>query len=253
MTPTEASDLLTRCAAFDNRGASAAAAIAWASALKDVPLDEDAFAAVDRYYGTTVTKAGEKLWIQPHNVRAHRLAIRKERLGETLPAYEPVQGETGSEFIRRRRAQLDAVATGRAVGRPVGQLTGPPHPSVALKLEGAFRGRISLEADPEPAPSLADEVRRAGPLGIVCPKCNAAIGRPCHRSTSSDKQPIGKPRATPHADRETAASGQYVPTAEERRQQEERQREASRRALERLQAEPASPDPETTDIEGEAS
>lgn len=39
MTPTEASDLLTRCAAFDNRGASAAAAIAWASALKDVPLE----------------------------------------------------------------------------------------------------------------------------------------------------------------------------------------------------------------------
>lgn len=252
MTPAEASDLLTRAAAFDNRQPSAASAIAWASSLKDVPLDADAFDAVDRFYGTPAGKPGERLWIQPHNVRAHRLAIRKERLGETLPAYEPVAGETGSEFIRRRRAQLDAVATGRVVGRPVGQLTGPPHPSVALKLEGAFRGRISLEDEPQ-APSLADEVRRAGPLGIVCPKCNAAIGRPCHRSTSSEKQPIGKPRATPHADRETAASGQYVPTADERRQQEERQREASRRALERLQADSASPDTETTDLEGEAS
>lgn len=250
MTPAEASDLLTRAAAFDNRQPSAASAIAWASSLKDVPLDADAFAAVDRFYGTPAGKPGERLWIQPHNVRAHRLAIRKERLGETLPAYEPVQGETGSEFIRRRRAQLDAVATGRTVGRPVGQLTGPPHPSVALKLEGAFRGRISLEGEPEPAPSLADEVRRAGPLGIVCPKCGAAIGRPCHRSTSSEKQPIGKPRATPHADREAAASGQRVPTAEERRQQEERQREASRRALERLQSEPEVHDTET---EGEAS
>lgn len=247
MTPAEASDLLTRCAAFDNRQPSAAAAIAWSSALKDVPLDADAFAAVDRFYGSTPTKAGEKLWIQPHNVRAQRLAIRKERLGETLPAYEPVLGETGSEFIRRRRAQLDAVATGRAIGKPVGQLKGPPHPSVALELEGAFRGRISLEDEPE-APSLASEVRRAGPLGIVCPKCNAAIGRPCHRSTSSEKQPIGKPRATPHADREAAASGQRVPTAEERRQAEERQREASRRHLARMDAEPETPEPE-----GEAS
>ena len=252
MTPAEASDLLTRCAAFDNRQPSAAAAIAWASSLKDVPLDADAFAAVDRFYGSTPTKTGEKLWIQPHNVRAQRLAIRKERLGETLPAYEPVLGETGSEFIRRRRAQLDAVATGRAVGKPVGQLTGPPHPSVARELEGAFRGRISLEGE-EPAPSLANEVRRAGPLGIVCPKCGAAIGRPCHRSTSSEKQPIGKPRATPHSDRAAAATGQHVPSAEERRQQEERQREASRRALERLQAEPEIHDAEVVEPEGEAS
>ncbi|MFD5419440.1 hypothetical protein ACFWJT_15625 [Streptomyces sp. NPDC127069] len=249
MTPTEASDLLTRCAAFDNRGASAAAAIAWASALKDVPLDDDAFAAVDRYYGTTQAKPGERLWIQPHNVRAHRLAIRKERLGETLPAYEPpLEGETGAEFIRRRRAQLEAVATGRATGRPVGALTGPPHPSVVRALEGIGRA----VPDPEAAAAadaarLADEVRRSGPLGIACPQCSAAIGRPCKRPSSSDKQPIGKPRATPHSARIDAARGVPAVSAEQRAEEERRQREASARHLARIAEE------QQADVESEAS
>ena len=50
MKRSEASDLLTRCAGFDNRQPSASAAEAWASALRDIPLDADAFAAVDRFY-----------------------------------------------------------------------------------------------------------------------------------------------------------------------------------------------------------
>lgn len=236
MTPAEASDLLTRCAAFDNRQPSAASAIAWASSLKDVPLDDDAFAAVDRFYGTPAGKPGERLWIQPHNVRAHRLAIRKERLGETLPAYEPpIEGETGAEFIRRRRAQLDAVASGKATGQPVGALTGPPHPSVIPALAGAGW----TVPDPEAAAAadaarLADEVRRSGPLGIVCPQCNAAIGRPCKRPSSSNKQPIGKPRATPHTARIDAAKGVPILSPEQRAAEERRQREASARHLARL-------------------
>lgn len=260
MTPAEASDLLTRCASFDNRQPSAAAAIAWASSLKDVPLDADAFLAVDRFYGITEAKPGERLWIQPHNVRSHRLAIRKERLGETLPAYEPPpEGETGAEFIRRRRAQLDAVASGQSIGQPVGQLKGDPHPRFLLELEARFPQQpFRTVPDPEAeaaadAARLADEVRRSGPLGVVCPQCNAAIGRPCKRPSSSDKQPIGKPRATPHSVRIDAAAGKPLPDAEQRAAEQRRQQEASARHLAREQAEADIPDAEIVEPEGETA
>ena len=52
MNPTEAAELLGHAAAFDNRNPSAAAAVAWASALHDIPLDNDAKAAVAAYYTT---------------------------------------------------------------------------------------------------------------------------------------------------------------------------------------------------------
>jgi hypothetical protein len=79
MTPDEAIQLLAHAAAFDNRKPSAVAAKAWAAALHDVPLDEDALAAVARYYGLSTTTDDGPRWIQPHHVRAHRLALRDER------------------------------------------------------------------------------------------------------------------------------------------------------------------------------
>ncbi|MGW7597286.1 zinc finger domain-containing protein [Streptomyces antimycoticus] len=225
MNRSEAAQLLARCAAFDNRTVGKADATAWAAALRDVPLDDDAFDAVARFYGTPSEKPGERLWIQPHNVKAHRLAIRKERLGTTLPAYEPPSElETGSDFISRRRAQLEAVATGRMPGAPVGELTGGPHPSVAERLSGllALVGREVPAEDPEVA-----EVRRPGPLGVKCPKCSAPIGRPC-------RTPGGKERA-PHPARGKPPSD---PEAEQREM--ERRREASRRHLARLENQPTT-------------
>lgn len=120
MKKSEAAKLLGHAAAFDNRTVGEVDATAWASALHDVPFDDDATAAVARYYGTPPERPGERLWIQPHHVKSHRLAIRQERLGTTLPGYvAPAELETGAEFIARRKQQIDAVASGLAPARPV--------------------------------------------------------------------------------------------------------------------------------------
>ncbi|MGY0062780.1 zinc finger domain-containing protein [Streptomyces sp. LZ34] len=245
MNPSEAAQLLAHCAAFDNRTVGKADSRAWAAALHDVPLDADALAAVARFYGTPTDKPGERLWIQPHNVRAHRFAIRKERLGETLPAYEPPPGlETGAEFIARRRAQLDAVATGRIPTTPVGELTGGPAPEVARKLAGIGRrvaavtpeelaAEIALEEGEEPVTPEVEQVRRPGPLGVVCPACHAAIGRPCKVGVPGD---LRRPRVLkrPHAARARVATG--GPAELESPEVIERRRAASLARLEQIAA-----------------
>lgn len=248
MTPDEAQQLLAACAAFDNRQPSQVAKRAWAMALRDIPLDQDAFDAVARFYGTPPKKEGERLWIQPHDVRSVRKTIRSERLEDFV--YQPKADETGAEFIARLRGQQNAVASGQvpADRTRIALEGGPTTRDVYELVQGVGR---HVPGDDEQA--VISTVRRAGPLGIVCPKCEAAIGRPCHGAGGSEKQPLGKPRRTPHSDRTAAASGRYVPTADERRQQEERQREASRRALARLRADQDIPDAEVVDAEGEAS
>lgn len=230
MNRSEASDLLTRCSGFDNRQPSAAAAEAWASALHDVPLDADAFAAVDRYYGTPPKDPNQRLWIQPHDVRRIRRTIRSERLENFQ--YTPVGDETPAEFLARYRGQLDAIASGRVApptDRPA--LTGGPHRDVVKELAGV--GRTVPDSDDE---ALIETVRRAGPLGVRCPACDAAVGHPCKTPGSSSKQPIGKPRSKPHTARIRAASGEPEITPEQRAAEEERRREASRLAVARMEA-----------------
>lgn len=241
MNRSEASDLLTRCSGFDNRQPSAAAAEAWASALHDVPLDADAFAAVDRYYGTPPKDPNQRLWIQPHDVRRIRRTIRSERLENFQ--YTPVGDETPAEFLARYRGQLDAIASGRVApptDRPA--LTGGPHRDVVKELAGV--GRTVPDSDDE---ALIETVRRAGPLGVRCPACDAAVGHPCKTPGSSSKQPIGKPRSKPHTARIRAASGEPEITPEQRAAEEERRREASRLAVARMEADGEIHDAEIVD------
>ncbi|MFE2850627.1 hypothetical protein ACFXJO_05765 [Streptomyces lavendulae] len=248
MNRSEAALLLGHCAAFDNRTVGRVDAEAWAAALHDIPYDPDATAAVARFYGESPKDPGQRLWIQPHDVRRIRRSIRSERLEDFV--YQPVPDETPREYLARLRGQQNAVASGQApASRTRIALEGGPSTRDVFELVQGV-GRQVPGSDEE---AVIATVRRAGPLGIVCPKCEAAIGRPCHGAGGSEKQPLGKPRRTPHSDRTAAASGQHVPTAEERRQAEERQREASRRALERLQTEPEIHDIEIVDPEGDAA
>lgn len=240
MTPSEASDLLTRCMAFDNRQPSAVASKAWAKALHDVPLDDDAFSAVDRYYGSSVAKSGERLWIMPADVRAGRLALRRERLGDTLPAYPlPAGDETGRQFVLRRRAHLEAVASGKVPGEPIGQLEGGPAPKVIRRMrELGWAGRPvdpldedTVAAEGGEVPD-ADAVRRAGPLGIDCPKCLVPIGRPCRRGV------LGKERRRLHLERinaQRAALGLPPQEPADSDEEIERRKAASAAALAALQ------------------
>lgn len=232
MNPREAAELLGHAAAFDNRKPSVAAAAAWASALHDIPLDADAKAAVAVYYTTPPRDPEAKLWILPHHVRSLRAKIRSARLENFQ--YEPVGDETTSEFIARYRGQVQAIASGRIPGptnRPA--LEGGPAKEFVQELEarGWDVGRDVPDTDED---ALVDAVRRSGPLGVQCPACGAAIGRPCKTPGGTEKQPMGKPRIQPHSARLRTARGQSEQTPEQRAAEEQRIRDASRRALERL-------------------
>ena len=242
MNKKEAAALLGHCAAFDNRKPSEAAAMAWAAALHDVPLDQDARAAVAAYYSTPPKDPDARLWILPHHVRTLRSKIRSARLENFQ--YTPIGDETVGEYLARYRGQVQAIASGHVApptGRPA--LEGGPSASFMRQLEdrGWQGNRQVPDADEE---SLADTVRRAGPLGIECPACSAAIGHPCHTGRATAKFPLGKPMPKPHAARLREVSGEAQPTAEQRAAQEQRIRDMSARALARQRAEENIPDAE---------
>lgn len=205
MTPDDAARLLAACAAFDNRQPSEIAKQAWAAALRDLPLDDDTFEAVARYYSAPA-QPGEtgRRWLEPHHVRTWRTKIRNERLGTTIPAYEPpAELETGHDFVSRRRAQLTAIADGRLTPIPVQQLTGGPHPRVARQL-----ATVGHNIPDEDTPYMPADFREqigltphAPELAIPCPKdgCRAHARQPC-------KTPHGRRRTEAHQARKDAAT-----------------------------------------------
>lgn len=219
MNRSEAALLLGHCAAFDNRTVGEADATAWASALHDMPYDNDARAAVASFYGTAPKDPSQRLWIQPHNVRTFRTKIRNARLENFQ--YEPHPDETVAEYLVRYQGQVQAIASGRLAA-----------PSGRREIEGGADGFMrELEArglhfgagpaDEETTETdLVDTVRRSGPLGVECPSCLAAIGRPCKSPGVSEKQPMGKSRLSPHHARVRAANGETELAAAERLEQE---------------------------------
>ncbi|MFE6482421.1 hypothetical protein ACFVGN_05700 [Streptomyces sp. NPDC057757] len=78
-------------------------------------------------------------------------------------------------------------------------------------------------------------VRRPGPVGITCPQCRAAIGRPCKAPAVDGRAPRER---EPHAARKAAAAGGPVVDRASARADEERRRSGYLLALERMQ-EPA--------------
>lgn len=197
MNTNEAVRLLMHAAAFDNRQPSTAAAEAWASALHDVPFDQDGLNAVARFYGTPPKDPSERLWIQPHNVRSIRSKIRAERLENFQ--YEPIEGETTGQYLANLRRQVAGVASGIVLAPSTAPaLTGGPHRNVAAILGGVG------QTVPEDADEESKETR--GPLGIICPKCSAPIGRPC-------KSPFrGRAIHPPHPVRRRVAAGEPAST-----------------------------------------
>jgi hypothetical protein len=251
MNADEAAELLGHCSGFDNRQPSIVAAKSWASALYDIPLDNDTKAAVAAYYTTPPQNPNERLWILPHHVRTLRSKIRSARLENFQ--YEPRPDETTAEYLARYRGQVQAIASGRFPA-PTGrlQLEGGPHPNTQAGLEarGWQGGRAVPDEDVTiPQPRLADTVRRPGPLGVECPACSAELGRPCKGPVATAKHPLGKPLAKPHTARIRVAAGEAAPDPARQAAEEDRIREASRRALQRLAEEQAIPDAEIVEAE----
>jgi hypothetical protein len=252
MNPREAAELLGHCAAFDNRKPSQGAALAWAAALHDVPLDADAKAAVASYYTTAPKDPDGKLWILPHHVRTLRSKLRSARLENFQ--YEPIADETPAEFLARYKGQVQAIASGR-VAAPSGQpaLEGGPSRQFMAELEArGWEGNRTVDGDERILEAeVVDSVRRSGPLGIECPACQAAIGRPCKAPGASEKQPMGKPRLKPHTARLRAASGEQELTAAQMAEQEQAIRLRSAAYLAREADD--IPDAEIVDNEAAAS
>lgn len=232
MNEKEAAKLLGYCAAFDNRKPSTAAAIAWSSALHDVPLDADCKAAVDAYYTTPPKDPDAKLWILPHNVRTLRSKLRDKRLENFQ--YEPIAGESTAEYLARYRGQVRAIASGQVPAPTERPMLKGGADRFVRELEARGWQGLGPEAKGKDASSseLIDTVRRSGPLGIVCPTCRAAIGRPCKTPGATEKQ-LGKPRSKPHNARLRAVSGRPDASPEQRAAEEQRVREASARHLAR--------------------
>lgn len=218
MNSTEAVRLLMHAAAFDNRQPSEAAAQAWAASLRDVPADDDAFAAIARYYGTPPTRPGERLWILPADLRSHRQAIRNERLHGFQ--YQPQPGDDDPRtYLANYRAQREAVAAGQQPAAPdTRQLAGNPHPTVARALADVGR--------PVPTKDEPEQPQRRGPLGVRCPTCTAPIGRPCRTPGTTCGRGRERP---PHSARTRAARGLPPPDPDATRAEEQRRRAASRR------------------------
>lgn len=199
MNSSEAGRLLMHAAAFDNRQPSATAAEAWAAALHDLPFDQDCLAAVARYYGTAT---GDRLWIQPRDVRTGRAAIRAERLDGF--EYEPQPGDDNpAVYLRNLRQQRAAVAGGHR----------PATVRLALPL-GQTIEEDALKAIGRKVPKT-DQTTVANPLSVACPQCRARLGQYCKRA--------GHVQLTPHAARVRVANGEpaYDPAdqqaADERR------------------------------------
>jgi hypothetical protein len=215
-----------------------------------VPLDNDAKAAVAVYYTTPPKDPDARLWILPHHVRTLRSQLRSKRLENFQ--YEPVDGETTAEYLARLRGQVQAIASGRTEA-PTGRLAleGGPHRAFVEELE-AREYTVGRDVPDSDEQAVVDSVRRAGPLGVICPACSAAIGRPCKTPGGSSKQPLGKPRLKPHSARLRAVMGAGELNAEQRAAEEERRRAASRQALARMEAEGEIFDAEIVE-DGEAS
>jgi hypothetical protein len=190
MDAVEATKLLAHAAAFDNRKPSKAASIAWAEALKDIPADPDAFAAVARFYAKPARDGdldGTR-WIQPHHVKQ----LRKEIRGERIPAadsiiYPAIPSETGAEFVERRRQQITAIADGRIEPEINRQLKGGPHPTIADTLTGIGQMPAHLR-DELAAAGIGRRTGRFPELAIACPLelCRAAPGKPCRRPSGKE-------------------------------------------------------------------
>ncbi|WP_326700235.1 hypothetical protein OG909_24880 [Streptomyces sp. NBC_01754] len=188
MNTAEAGRLLMHAAAFDNRQPSATAAEAWAAALHNIPYDQDALAAVARYYSTPPARPGDRLWVQPHDIRTHRAAIRDERLDGFV--YEPQPGdENPKTYLRNLRQQKTLVAGGHrpAAVRPAL----PPAESDRMKGTLALVGR-TIPDDETPT--------TISPLSVACPQCAARLGQHCKKA--------GHPTTTPHTARTRVANGE---------------------------------------------
>jgi hypothetical protein len=186
MTPAETAELLGLCAAFDRRTIGKTDVLAWQTVLADLDA-EAAKAAVTAHY------AEHTRWIMPADIRQavlrQRASAAADYQGPGLTAEIPdADPDDWRAYMDALRAQRTRAADGLKP-RPVAQLVA----TVRLQLPAA--DGAALEED-------LSAVRRPGPLGVTCPTCQAAIGRPCKTPAIEGRAPRER---KPHAARKRTA------------------------------------------------
>lgn len=182
MNAAETAELLGLCAAFDRRTVGKTDVLAWQTVLADIDLHA-AKRAVTAHYAT------ETRWIMPADIRTTVANARAEAaadyqgpgLSAEIPDADP---DDIPAYLAALRAQKTRAADGLKP-RPIGALLA----RAVHQLPSAQT--TALEDQPT-------SVRRPGPLGITCPTCRAAIGRPCKTPAVGDRSPRERP---PHAAR----------------------------------------------------
>lgn len=173
MTPSETAELLGLCAAFDRRTIGKTDVLAWQTVLADIDA-EAAKAAVTAHY------SAETRWIMPADIRQavlrQRSAAAADYQGPGLTAEIPdADPDDWRAYMTALREQRTRAADGLRP-RPVAELVA----TVRLQLPAA--DGAALEED-------LSAVRRPGPLGVACPTCRAAIGRPCKTPGVEGRKP----------------------------------------------------------------
>jgi hypothetical protein len=221
----EAGQLLGLAAARDQRTVGDADVLAWHADLNTAGVSyADASAALTRFYAVDMAglEPEKRRRVTTPDVIGIARKIRNERLANFT--YEPPPGDSDPDYVRRLRGQIEATASGQ-VPPPRERPALEGEPSAQMRALVAGIGRPVADTDEEAAAEAErDTVRRSGPLGRECPKCAAAIGRPC-------RTPRGKERA-PHPARKGETAN-----PEEERAEMDRRRAASAASLQRRQEE----------------
>lgn len=221
ITFEEAGRLLGLAAARDQRIVGDADILAWHSDLNAAGIVySDADAALTRFYAVEMAglEPEDRRRVTTPDVISIARKIRNERLANFV--YEPPPGDEDPNYLARLRGQLTQVANGDRLAlteRPA--LEGGPHKSVMNEL--AKVGRTVPDEDGEEVEAEVVEIRRPGPLGVVCPVCQAAIGRPCRVEVGGKRRELRKP----HSARARVANG--GPAELESPEEIERRRAAS--------------------------
>jgi hypothetical protein len=203
ITFEEAGRLLGLAAARDQRIVGDADILAWHSDLNAADITyTDADAALTRFYAVEMAglEPEDRRRVTTPDVISIARKIRNERLANFV--YEPPPGDDDPDYLLRLRGQISQVASGDRLAlteRPA--LEGGPHKSVLQELAKVGRSVPGEEA--EEAPAEVVEIRRPGPLGVACPVCKAAIGRPCRVEVGGKRRELRKP----HAARGRVANG----------------------------------------------
>ena len=110
MNAQEAAKVLAKAAAYDNRQATQAAALAWAEALyQDMPL-QDALRLVGEHY------RDERAWVMPADINRRWRALGRARIetAERMGLPEPPEelADEPAAWVAWKQAQIAAVKAG---------------------------------------------------------------------------------------------------------------------------------------------